>query len=92
MSTFVVLLIALGYESLFAKLAFKRFVTGMGPCMQDHQALVSEGLIAVLVWALNLLIRVEFAALPLHVEVLFKLLELHTRLSSFIFGFVTNIV
>ena len=92
MSALVVFLIALRDEPLIAELALEWLVTRVGPCVQDHQAFMLKCLVAALVWAPDLLLGAEPAALLLEVEVLLELLQLLARLGGLVLAFLPNVV
>ena len=92
MSALVVLLIALRDEPLVAELALEGLVTRVGPGVQDHQAFVLECLVAALVWAPDLLLGAEPAALLLEVEVLLELLQLLARLGGLVLALLSDVI
>jgi len=91
-SALMVLFVTFSDEPLIAELTLKRLISGVGPCMQDHQTLVFKGLIAVLKRTLDLVLLalVKLPALYVQIEVLLELLQLLRRLDSLVLHLVSD--
>lgn len=93
-SALMVLFVTFSDEPLFAELALEWLVSGMGPCVQDHQALVFERLVAVLERTLDLVLLalVKLPALNFQIEVLLELLQLLGGLNGLVLHLVSDSV